>query len=694
MKNSALNQSKRRHWTFKGMFQHKFRRKLDKVIGLSGVFLLVALCSGIVVGCLNPMSGEYEIPPIPIQGEITVDNINSSEIQFINHTKSMDIAKVEVTRIYEEPGQSGIKLNLDARLLGGPHAGTRESLLVRPIGANQIQTMTVAGYRIKIYYEKAAHPEQITQDQLDVLDLSSGNMDIIFGADENGVSQTGDWSILPRGKTIVHFYRSQNSGEIEIQISDPASDTDQSDYFDYIQNVTIVDNGGDINLNNIDVSIAALPPVKVEFSPEIQQSIIDLHLSIEGITAALNNLNTTTASIAAVLGTSYQEGRLEIQNYSSAKLTAIGLRSYDGDQLYIIQNINKGPGKYIADVIGLPNPEILNPGKAMSESVVAGNYYVRVVTEDGTMFDIDTTIRSAVSTSGVDNKIYIWEDYVAPAEPELIDWTLTADGGPTQSGTFEDTEWIFFTFTADPGNQISMTQVGTSQATVTGTLERVDGTTFKMAVTPVTVTEEVLSFQAVSNGDVEPGPRGVTVYKYDPQIPVVTTYKYIYKSSGVRNTMPLLRHQTHNLDWYLTYAKETYEDGVKKSSVDVTLEEFGSFIIDGSNDVLGSDKDTDYVRFRQSGSWVNPNNSTRTASLRVGTYKSGTYMDNDTPSRDSGQWEFYTGLNFSTDLSALGINIENMPSAEVPLYIWGYQIGKTTRKNYLPVTFTIQNKAP
>jgi hypothetical protein len=97
-------------------------------------FLPVAIGVFLFNSCLNPITGEYEIPPIPVQGEITVDNINSSELQFINHTKSMDIVKVEITRFYEDPGQSGIKTNLDGRLLGGPHAGTRESLLVRPIG--------------------------------------------------------------------------------------------------------------------------------------------------------------------------------------------------------------------------------------------------------------------------------------------------------------------------------------------------------------------------------------------------------------------------------------------------------------------------------------------------------------------------------------------------------------------------------
>jgi hypothetical protein len=67
-------------------------------------------------------------------------------------------------------------------------------------------------------------------------------------------------------------------------------------------------------------------------------------------------------------------------------------------------------------------------------------------------------------------------------------------------------------------------------------------------------------------------------------------------------------------------------------------------------------------------------------------------MAKDKPPRTSGEWEFYTGLDFNADLSALGIVIENMPKADVP---WVYGLPFTrTKYNYLPVTFTIQNRAP
>ncbi|MDR1970282.1 MAG: hypothetical protein LBQ46_00010 [Treponema sp.] len=659
------------------------------------VFLAVAIGVFLFKSCLNPITGEYEIPPIPMQGEITVDNINSSELQFVNHTKSMDIVKVEITRFYEESGQSGIKTNLDGRLLGGPHAGTRESLLVRPIGSNQIHTMNVAGYRIKVYYEKADRPEQITSDQLKELDSSNGrsagNIDIVFGKDEKGVSQTGDWSILPRGKTIVHFYRAKKDGKIGIKISDPSGEADQRDYFDYIQNVIIVDGSGTMNLNNIDVSIRALPAVKVDFSDEVKKSVKDLHLDLENMTKALKDLNQTTASIASLLGTSYKEGRLEIQNYTNVKLAGIGLQSHDGAHTYTIRDISKGQGKYLADVKGFSNPELLNPGKAMSGSVAAGNYYISIVTEDGkSIFGIDTTIHSAASVSGIDNKIYIFQDYIAAAPPVLINWSVTADGGignPTDPGY--DTTLIGFKFDSDPGDSISFTK--TKGKAETGSLSYLNKTFYTMNVTPVVATQEILYF-SITAPNVAPGPYGVVIYKHNPAVsPQATTTRYLYKESGVRNKMPLDRHQPHELDWFLSYDEVTYTGGKETGRVTRTLEKFGAFVIDGSNDTQFSDKDSDYVRFNQNGSWAN-GKSTRTASLRVGEHKSGPYMANDTPPRDKGQWDFYTALDFNTDLSAFGIVIENMPSADVPRYVFGVKLTTTHKRNYLPVTFKIQNK--
>jgi hypothetical protein len=734
----------------------------------------------------------------------------------------MDIEKIEIRRLLS--GEEGIEpYPLDSRLLGGPHAGTKESILLRPIGTNAIGTVTTLAYDITITYRKAVPPlpvDDLDKEDFDLLDTEGGDISIKFGKD-----QEGDMAVLPRGKTIVHFYRTE-SGEIEITIADP---TEQANLIDYVQNVTVIDNASSVNLGSIEVALTSLPEVTVDFSDEVKELIAGLHIKLQDIKDAIDAVAASTVTAADVIANAiikgnspygdnysvfivqnwtdrpvseiilsadnnggtgdsgdlvasdsngiipilnnaatgqkvfvlengkyyradvtindreivyrgftvpgqkylhvyetttgyglyasevefgtvlasgaiynisikyqrdeFKYGRIEVQNYSSVKLAGIGFfKRDDSSANFVIRDIKNGGGNTRAEILGAP--EIFNPGKSMSEGVLAGDYFITVMTEDGryVMVDHATTIHAEAFTSSIDNKIYIFEDDIARLTPVINNWTVTANGGPTaaQSDPAYDTTLLTFTFDSDPGSAIQIAKLD-GDATI-GSLTRTSPTTFTMQVTTIVPPQENLHLTATA-ANVEPGPKGVVVYKHTAQTGVVTT-RYFYKNSGVTNTMPLARHTSHELHWYLDYEEVTYTDGNITARTPHRLNNFGSFAIDNSNDTVGSDSDNDYVRFRQDGSWGNPNASTRTASLRVGTFVSGTYMANDKAPRNSGQWDLYTGLDFNADLSALDIVIENMPHSKVPLYIWGFEVGEVTKVNYLPVTLRIQNKNP
>jgi hypothetical protein len=770
--------------------------------GLALVFGLAGLFSS----CLNPVGFPIDLR-IQVSGEISIDNINSAEIQFINHTKSMDIEKIEIRRLLSDEEDTE-PYPLDSRLMGGPHAGTKESILLRPIGTNAIATITTLAYDITITYRKAIPPLPV--DESDQAAFTSLYDDPVLSADGEvsikfGKGQLGDMALLPRGKTIVHFYRTLDGG-IEIQIADPTQ-TQQANMIDYVQNVTVIDNPSNVNLNSIEVSVTSLPAVTVDFSDEVKDIIAGLHLKLADVENAINNVAANTLTAADVIANAILSGTspygnnyslLIIQNWTaktvSVKLSqtysfngspfqtdwgvylgemSSGLRqryavlkngAWDAEarvtgydpaipysnivvpaQKYLhIYETNSGYASYASEKeFDLNRPDLsskyknlygtievrnysqtrlagvsfvsregtndpfhildvgpahgANPGKVMSGLVVPGNYLITIRTHDGRLVFIDheTTIHQNISgATPADNHVDIYDSDIPPVVPATIYYTVSANGGPpaAQSDVAYTTTLLTFTFTSDPGDYIQITK--SSGVATLGSLQRQTATTFAMPVTTSVAPMEVLHLSTTTAG-IESGTKSVNVYHHHIQTPqpVITT-RHFYKNSGVRNTMPLLRHQGHELDWFFEYETATYTDGVETGPrTTTTLNKFGSFDIDESNDTLDSDSDSDYVRFYQTGSWVNPNNSTRYARLRVGTWVSGAYMAKDKPPRTSGEWEFYTGLDFNEDLSALGIEIENMPEADVTRYflIFSWTVHKP---NYLPLTFTIQNADP
>jgi methyl-accepting chemotaxis protein len=173
-----------------------------------------------------------------------------------------------------------------------------------------------------------------------------------------------------------------------------------------------------------------------------------------------------------------------------------------------------------------------------------------------------------------------------------------------------------------------------------------------------------------------------------PEAPPNLLKEYWYHSSGFTNAQPFQRSDsvTYTLSWYLKYTtRESIDNGLTWNPVgETTLNNFGKWAIDGTNN-------GNYITFQQSGSYSNNN---RTASIKIGSFVSGTYVKNDKAPRAIGSgntWDLNTGLDFNEDLAALGFEIKGMPSATIPLYLLSWQIGTTTKSNYQALTFKIKN---
>jgi hypothetical protein len=324
--------------------------------------------------------------------------------------------------------------------------------------------------------------------------------------------------------------------------------------------------------------------------------------------------------------------------------------------------------------------------------VAMGNYKVVVQAEENgpASEPIDWFIKPYNSLNGGANYLEIKELNLAP---EAIGYTVTANGGAgdPKDSAYTTTQ-LTFTFDSNPG--FTPTFVKVNGAADIGPLTQTGLRTYTAVCTTSVETQEYLQLRCTDSA-IESFVKGVTVYKQDSTLPPASiTYRYFYVSSGVTNVMPLPRHQTNVLGWQFQYKKVTYEDGVPVNEEFFTKRAFGKFVIDGSNDTQDSDSDSDYVRFRERGSY-----GTREASLRVGTHPGNgvAFMAEDKePNRSGYEWEFYTALDFSEDVQELqqelgGVTIENMPVADLPLYFFSFPIGTYKKANYQQITLTIRN---
>ncbi|MDR2435588.1 MAG: hypothetical protein LBD47_13635 [Treponema sp.] len=324
--------------------------------------------------------------------------------------------------------------------------------------------------------------------------------------------------------------------------------------------------------------------------------------------------------------------------------------------------------------------------------VVMGNYKVVVQAEEGGPISepIDWFIKPYNSLNGGANYLEIKDLNLTP---QTIGYTVSANGGAgdPRDAAYTTTQ-ITFTFDSDPG--FTPTFVKDNGAAVIGLLTRTGPGTFTADCTTSVEPQEYLQLHC-TDSDIDGTVKGVTVYRQDSTPPQVSTaYRYFYVDSGVKNPLPLQRHQSHTLTWEFTYRKVKYENGVSVIEELFTESNFGTFVIDSSNDTQGSDSDSDYVRFRQGGSYGN-----RDASLRVGTHPGNgnvVMAEDKAPGTGGYVWNFYTALDFTKDVQELqkslgGVTIEDMPSAELPVYFGSWLFTKIKKENYLQLTFTIRN---
>jgi hypothetical protein len=217
----------------------------NKSVWSYSFFLLAMMISGLLaMACVSPLGFDPDLKlkldiNANISGEVGIDSVNSAEIQIRNHTKSIDIYRIDI--LYIDNGATPPVNGMAARITGAPVAGSQESILLRPITAD-VNTR----YQLKLWYRQSAScPAELNQSSHPAWEWGGGDPDKVFEILE-----------LPRGKYVVHVYR-KDSGSIGIAVEDDTSNmTEMDDHNldqDYVVNVkvssTIDLSGADININ-------------------------------------------------------------------------------------------------------------------------------------------------------------------------------------------------------------------------------------------------------------------------------------------------------------------------------------------------------------------------------------------------------------------------------------------------------------
>ena len=205
----------------------------------------------LILSCLNPIgfNPDFKLAvDANVSGEISIDSINSAEVQIRNHTKSIDVYKVNFTLI-EGIEANPPKISTAARITGAPIAGSQEAVLLRPI-----EEGPESRYEIGLWYRQAKTcPPELKQANNPSWDFGGLN-----DPDEELVVAE-----LPRGKYVIHVYR-KTDGRIGITVEDDTSGmTEMNDnHFDedFVTNVKVNTNldlsgtnifpSGGINVNS------------------------------------------------------------------------------------------------------------------------------------------------------------------------------------------------------------------------------------------------------------------------------------------------------------------------------------------------------------------------------------------------------------------------------------------------------------
>jgi hypothetical protein len=261
-----------------------------KAGSVSRIFLFGA--AALLLGCLNPVSFDQDsLPILKVAGEISVDNINSAELNFRNHTRSVDVTKIDIRQHRTETSSGGASEDidrLDARISGSPTAGTQDSVLVRPIDENTNGNITVNSYTIQVWYRMAQNcPDELEPPKFSDYDNTASSEGLKVELDE-----------LPRGRCVFHIYRHKD-GSIKIDVEGTADDPDYND-FSYDEDFILdVKSQIKVDLSGVEVAVN-LPatPITVTFSPEIMTAV---NAAFSGLTTSLDRIATSVDSLTEVV---------------------------------------------------------------------------------------------------------------------------------------------------------------------------------------------------------------------------------------------------------------------------------------------------------------------------------------------------------------------------------------------------------
>jgi hypothetical protein len=200
----------------------------------------------LILSCLPPIgfNPDFKLSvDTNVSGEISIDSINSAEVQIRNHTKSIDVYKVNFTLV-EDNESNPLKYSTSARITGAPIAGSQEAVLLRPMSPGP-----EAWYEIGFWYKQSAScPAELNQPNKPLWDFGSN------GGPDNP-DEVLTIAELPRGKYVIHVYR-KIDGSIGISVEDDNSSmaemNDNHSDQDFVSNVKVN--------TNIDLSGANIFP--------------------------------------------------------------------------------------------------------------------------------------------------------------------------------------------------------------------------------------------------------------------------------------------------------------------------------------------------------------------------------------------------------------------------------------------------
>lgn len=654
-----------------------------------------------LVGCLNPISFNPEdFPTIKVTGEIAIDNINSAELQFRNHTKSVDIYKIDINQertivstIIDNSSLISSQTDetiLDARISGSPKAGTQDSILVRPTGSNISDRLIVKKYNIIISYKKA-------------LPFSSGLP--IFSVYDSPPPLEINIEELPRGRCVIHIYRNK-AGEIVADVETISNDPEYEDYHhdsDFIEdNNLIINNNMILNINDIIVDIKSLPPVEVnlnglqDFSDMVKQEISNLHIKLDEIKDLLSMINASMIT----LGDYLNDGNIlllrlteGIEEQNTLRKQYGSLTVYNGLPVQIQEvkfaklpsDIN--PELKSFEITNISPQSIKGPslnGDSSNIYVLAGNYYIAITANNYTTYIGEFKVEDYISNPSTKLNIYAGPAPTHPLpgniylnttlSPPLNYYLAYANGSNNQAS---DTIYLEFN---DGVMGLTLSDIAITNDT--GDITKINlmgsGKNYQLGIAVNTAGH--INLKINKNG-IDDSIHKITVYlpATPPPPPVITT-RYIFKQAGIDAVVttgsgestilpeiPYQRKTNHYFDWWLKYDVVTYSNGGETARTTVTKNRPGAFIIDSSNN----------------GNYIT---HTATGQLWIKDWVSGSYIAGDKPSAVN--WLFHTAIDWGESMD--GHIIEGMPYMTSPLYLGPFQIG--TRKIYgLDVNVRVTN---